>query len=82
MTNTTNSGRLHASIRRVRTLPVTSFSAGANVKSVQNMLGHASAAMTLDTYADLFPDDLDAVADRLDTAMRSQNVATLWPRSK
>lgn len=29
------------------------------------MLGHASAAMTLGTYADLFDDDLDAVADRL-----------------
>ena len=40
-------------------------SAGANVKSVQRMLGHASAAMTLDRYADLFDDDLDAVADRL-----------------
>ncbi len=48
------------------------ISAGANVKSVQTMLGHASAAMTLDTYADLFPDDLDAVADRLDEAVRSQ----------
>ena len=24
---------------------------GANVKAVQNQLGHASAAMTLDTYA-------------------------------
>lgn len=33
------------------------ISAGANVKAVQTMLGHASAAMTLDTYADLFPDD-------------------------
>jgi len=42
------------------------ISAGANVKAVQTMLGHASAAMTLDTYADLFSDDLDAVADRLD----------------
>lgn len=30
------------------------------------MLGHASAAMTLDTYADLFEDDLDAVSARLD----------------
>lgn len=38
------------------------ISAGANVKSVQRMLGHASAAMTLDVYADLFDDDLDAVA--------------------
>jgi integrase len=42
------------------------ISAGANVKAVQRMLGHASAAMTLDTYADLFEDDLDAVSDRLD----------------
>lgn len=29
------------------------------------MLEHASAAMTLDTYADLFDDDLDAVAEAL-----------------
>jgi integrase len=41
-------------------------SAGANVKAVQRMLGHASAATTLDRYADLFDDDLDAVAERLD----------------
>jgi integrase len=40
--------------------------AGANVKSVQTMLGHASAAMTLDTYADLFDSELDALADRMD----------------
>lgn len=30
------------------------------------MLGHASAAMTLDVYAGLFPDDLYAVALSLD----------------
>ena len=42
------------------------ISAGANVKAVQLMLGHASAAMTLDVYAGLFGDDLDAVADGLD----------------
>jgi integrase len=41
---------------------------GANVKAVQRVLGHASAAMTLDVYADLFEDDLDDVADRLDRA--------------
>jgi integrase len=46
------------------------ISAGANVKVVQRMLGHASAAMTLDVYADLFDSDLDAVADRLDTLHR------------
>ncbi|MGW5109147.1 tyrosine-type recombinase/integrase [Nocardia sp. NPDC004123] len=47
------------------------ISAGANPKAVQTMLGHKSAAMTLDTYADLFPDDLESVADALDTAARS-----------
>lgn len=39
------------------------ISAGANALVVQRMLGHASAAMTLDTYADLFDDDLNGVAD-------------------
>ncbi|HKT55232.1 MAG TPA: tyrosine-type recombinase/integrase [Microbacterium sp.] len=43
-------------------------SAGANVKAVQRMLGHASAVMTLDTYADLFDDDLDGVSTALDVA--------------
>ena len=41
-------------------------SAGANVKAVQRMLGHASAAMTLDVYSGLFDDDLDGVAAKLD----------------
>jgi integrase len=40
-------------------------SAGANVKAVQRMPGHASAAMTLDVYSGLFDDDLDGVAERL-----------------
>jgi integrase len=44
--------------------------AGANVKVVQQMLGHASAAMTLDVYAGLFADNLDEVADRLDQALK------------
>jgi integrase len=34
---------------------------------VQRALGHSSAAMTLDVYADLFDTDLDAVAERLDS---------------
>lgn len=42
------------------------IASGANVKAVQQMLGHASAAMTLDVYAGLFPDDLDAVGRSLD----------------
>jgi integrase len=37
-------------------------SAGVNVLALQRMLGHTSAKVTLDTYADLFDDDLDAAA--------------------
>lgn len=44
------------------------ISAGANAKAVQRMLGHASAAMTLDRYADLFDADLDLVAGALSRA--------------
>ena len=49
-------------------------SAGANVKAVQRRFGHASAAMTLDVYADLF--DHGDVADRLDEAIRALHVRT------
>ncbi|WP_425839930.1 tyrosine-type recombinase/integrase [Microbacterium sp. PA5] len=41
------------------------ISAGANVKVIQRMLGHKSAKVTLDTYAALFPDDLDNVTAAL-----------------
>lgn len=53
-------------------------SAGANVKAVQRMLGHASAAMTLDVYADLFDRDLDSVADALDQAVSGSSVGRMW----
>ncbi|HZD22118.1 MAG TPA: tyrosine-type recombinase/integrase [Acidimicrobiia bacterium] len=42
------------------------ISTGASIKAVQRMLGHASAAMTLDTYGSLFEEDLEALADRID----------------
>ena len=41
-------------------------SSGANVKVVQRQLGHASAAMTLDTYAELFDEDLEAVGSAVE----------------
>lgn len=41
-------------------------SAGANVKALQRMLGHKSASMTLDVYADLFDSDLLDVSRRVD----------------
>jgi integrase len=50
------------------------IAAGANVKSVQRMLRHASATLTLDRYGHLFPDELDRVAQRLDEAARQAGV--------
>jgi integrase len=52
------------------------ISSGANVKHVQRMLGHASAAMTLDVYAGLFEGDLDELTDRQDAAWRAANADT------
>ncbi|KKZ74447.1 hypothetical protein VO63_07855 [Streptomyces showdoensis] len=52
------------------------IAAGADVKVVQTMLGHKSAAMTLDVYGHLWPDRLDEVADVLD-AGRSAALARL-----
>jgi integrase len=42
------------------------ISSGVNVLALSRMLGHKSAKVTLDTYADLFDTDLDAVASALD----------------
>lgn len=42
------------------------ISAGASIKAVQRMLGHASAKVTLDIYGGLFEEDLEALADTLE----------------
>jgi integrase len=44
------------------------IASGADVKVVQQMLGHSSATMTLDTYGHLFEDRLDEVGDAMDRA--------------
>lgn len=54
------------------------ISAGVNVKALQRMLGHASAAMTLDVYGDLFDEDLDAVGVALNHARSSASVGKMW----
>jgi len=54
-------------------------SAGVNVLALQRMLGHTSAKVTLDTYADLFDEDLDAVAVTLDSRYSPDSVAKTWP---
>jgi integrase len=54
-------------------------SAGVNVLALQRMLGHTSAKMTLDTYADLFDDDLDAVAVTLHARYSPESVPKMCP---
>ncbi|TFV85575.1 site-specific integrase [Microbacterium sp. dk485] len=54
--------------------------AGANVKTIQRMLGHTSAAMTLDVYSDLFDTDLDAVSAALDSAAEEAGIGALFAR--
>jgi integrase len=54
-------------------------SAGANVKAVQRHLGHATATQTLDRYAHLFTEDLEAVAERLEEVWRLQIASPARP---
>jgi integrase len=44
---------------------------GANVKAVQQQLGHSTPMVTLGTYTHLFPDDLDQVMEALDAGHRA-----------
>jgi integrase len=52
-------------------------SAGANVKHVPRLSGHASAAVALDVYVGLFEDELDDLADRLGQAASAARVDQL-----
>ncbi|MCI1936191.1 MAG: site-specific integrase [Bifidobacteriaceae bacterium] len=54
------------------------IASGADVKTVQRQLGHEDAAMTLNTYAGLWPDRLDEVAD---TMQQKRSVALRNPTS-
>ncbi len=47
------------------------IAAGADVKVLQRMLGHASAALTLDRYGHLLPGQAESVASRLDQMARA-----------
>jgi len=55
------------------------IASGASVKAVQRALGHASATLTLDRYGHLFADELDTVADALDSAVRKNRVSPACP---
>lgn len=53
------------------------IAAGADVKILQRMLGHASAALTLDRYGHLLPGQAESVAERLDQLARVVEPAPL-----
>ncbi|WP_216918218.1 tyrosine-type recombinase/integrase [Nocardia noduli] len=53
----------------------TAVSQGASVLAIQRMLGHDKPSTTLIFYSDLFDDDLDDVAARLDAARTSFSAA-------
>lgn len=53
--------------------------AGANIKSLQNMLGHESAALTLDRYGHIYGSDVEAVGVAMNALLArdcGQNVGT------
>jgi integrase-like protein len=54
--------------------------AGANIKALQNMLGHESAGLTLDRYGHLYGSDVEAVGVAINNLLITrdcgQNVAT------
>jgi integrase len=52
------------------------IASGADVKVVQQMLGHGSATMTLGTYGHLFENRLDEVADAMDAARNLERGST------
>ena len=55
------------------------IASGADVKVVQQMLGHRSATMTLDLYGHLFGDRLNVVADAMDAARAAALARTSNP---
>ena len=77
---------LRANVQRItphdlrHTCASLAVSAGVNVLALQRMLGHMSAKVTLDTYADVFDADLDAVTVASHNTYSPQSVAKVWPQ--
>lgn len=53
--------------------------AGANVKTIQRMVGHASAEQTLNTYSHLWDDQLDDVVGKVDDMIQSERAKSANP---
>ena len=48
---------------------IVAIQAGANIKALQNMLGHESAGLTLDRYGHLCESDVEAVGVAINTLL-------------
>ena len=69
MLNTPARQPVQTAIRRVGTLPVTSFAAGVPLPNIQQRLGHESITTTIDTYGHLLPQGSDLIDAALDTGL-------------
>ena len=68
--------KLHELRHTAASLAIT---AGANIKALQNMLGHESASLTLDRYGHLYESDVDVVGVAMNDLLTrdcGQNVGT------
>lgn len=79
-----NGGWFAGAVKRAKVQPITphdlrhtcaslAVSSGANVLALARMLGHKDPSITLKTYADLFDDDLDVVAESLHAKFGPKN---------
>lgn len=70
--------------RRFAPQPHAGRSDGASGTSVPELLGHATAATTLDVYIGLFEDGLRALAEPIDASHDAHKIArsvgTVWAR--
>lgn len=77
-------GWFAGAVKRAKVQPITphdlrhtcaslAVSSGANVLALARMLGHKDPSITLKTYADLFDDDLDVVAESLHAKFGPKN---------
>jgi integrase len=48
------------------------ISEGAHPRQVMEHLGHSNISTTMNVYGEVFPDDMDELADRLDERHRTQ----------
>jgi integrase len=53
------------------------ISAGASPKAVQSVMGHRSAAFTLNVYGHIFETNLDALGEMLDVKGKSAKITPL-----